>query len=369
MNVKILSVVGRGAVLASAFVALAAQAAAPPLKVVTIASIGTPHDGTVSVASQSAHVQEDGWLQQELAKRGITLNWYPVASALGGPGFNEALVNRKVDFASYGVLPSLIGKSGGVDIRLIVPYGGIGNTYLAVPAGSSAKSIKDLKGMRVALQRGRPAELPFYKLVTANGLQMSDFRIMNLPATSGASALAAGNVDAYYGASDAFTLEDKNVGKIIWSTKDAIATRDGSWRTRVDLYARKAFLDDYPEIAQIVASAYVRSAYWTAQEKNHQEVVKIYARPGTPESAVERDLAGDSLAWREHFSPIFDDDLYRFFQDSSAVATQAHLIRAPVEAHAFLDRRFADRAVQELGITGFWSAAPPASSRTASAQR
>ncbi len=331
----------------------------------TIASIGTLHEGKISVTSQSARVQEERWLEQELAKKGITLKWYPVASSLGGPGFNEGLINRKVDFASYGVLPSLIGRSGGVDIRLIVPYGGIGNTYLSVPASSTAKSIKDLKGKRIALQRGRPAELPFYKLISAYGMKMSDFRIMNLPATSGASALAAGNVDAYYGNSDAFTLEDKKVGRIIWSTKDAIATNDGSWKTRVDLYARKDFIDQYPEITQIVATAYVRSAYWTAQETNRDAVVKIYARPGTPVTAVERDLQGERQSWREHFAPIFDQDLYRFFDDSARIAAQARLIRAPVKSQELLDRRFADRAVQELGIAQYWKTSE---TRTASAR-
>jgi len=352
------------AAFALGFPAVPAQAAALP-KEVTIASIGTMHEGKVTVTSQSARVQEERWLEQELARRGVTLKWYPVASSLGGPAFNEGLINRKVDFASYGVLPSLIGKSGGVDIRLIVPYGGIGNTYLAVPVGSPARSIQDLKGKRIALQRGRPAELPFYKLITAHGLRMSDFRIMNLPMTSGASALAAGNVDAYYGSSDAFTLEDKKVGRIIWSTKDAIATRDGSWKTRVDLYARKEFIDQYPEITQLVATAYVRSAYWTAQEENRADVVRIYARPGTPPSAVERDLAGDGLAWREHFAPIFDQNLYRFFDDSAAIATEARLIRKPVKSQDLLDRRFADRALQELQIAAFWDV--PAA-RTASAE-
>lgn len=357
------------AALAILMTASAAQAAAPTPKVVTIASIGTPHEGKVTVISQSARVQEAGWLEQELAKRGIRLQWYPVASSLGGPGFNEALINRKVDFASYGVLPSLIGKSGGVDIRLIVPYGGIGNTYLAVPSSSTARSIRDLRGKRIALQRGRPAELPFYKLITANGLRMSDFRIMNLPLTAGASALAAGNVDAYYGSADAFTLEDKRVGRIIWDTKDAIATRDGSWKTRVDLYARKEFIDRYPEITQLVATAYVRSAYWTAQEQNREAVIKIYARPGIPVSAVERDVQGDNRTWRDTFSPVFDADLYRFFDDSARIAAEARLIRTPVRAADFLDRRFADRALRDLHIESFWEASVAAPARTAAARR
>jgi len=357
----------KGALAASVMLVLTSLAQAANPKQITIASIGVMHEGKVTVSSQSTRVQEERWLEQELARRGVALKWYPVATSLGGPGFNEALANKTVEFASYGVLPSLIARSGGVDIRLIVPYGGVGNTYLAVPISSKAKSITDLKGKRIALQRGRPAELPFYKLITANGLRMTDFRIMNLPMTAGASAVAAGNVDAYFGQADAFTLEDKKVGRVIWSTKDAIATRDGSWKTRVDLYARKEFIDQYPEIAQIVATAYVRSAYWTAQEENRPEVLRIYSRPGTPRSAVERDFSGNNIAWRDNFSPVFDEELYHFFDDSSSIATKARLIRAPVKASEFLDRRFADRALRELGFSAYWTDPARPASRTANA--
>jgi hypothetical protein len=94
-------------------------------------------------------------------------------------------------------------------------------------------------------------------------------------------------------------------------------------------------------------------------------VVRIYARPGTPVTAVERDLQGERQSWREHFAPIFDQDLYRFFDDSARIAAQARLIRAPVKSQDLLDRRFADRAVQELGIAQYWK---ESETRTASAR-
>src|SRR5688500_5641441 len=79
-----------------------ATQASEPAKVVRIASIGTLSEGKVFVTSQSTRVQTEGWLEKQLLQRGVKLQWHPVATALGGPGFNEALASKSVDFASYG---------------------------------------------------------------------------------------------------------------------------------------------------------------------------------------------------------------------------------------------------------------------------
>jgi sulfonate transport system substrate-binding protein len=322
--------------------------------VVRIASIGTMEKGKVWVTSQSTRVQAEGWLEKQLRDRGIRLEWVPVSTSVGGPAFNEALANRSVDFASYGDLPALIARGGGIDIRLIVPYGGGGNSYLSVPPDSTARSIVDLKGKRIALQRGRPAELPFTKLLDAHGLKMSDFRILNLPAQSASAALIAGDADAYFGGSDAFLFQDKGLAKIIWSTKTKTAGREIDWKTRVDLFVRGDFADKYPQITQLVATAYVRSSHWTAQERNRDAVVNIYARPGTPKHVVERDFASESTVWKNRWSPLFDPFLFDYYQTAISMMQEKKLIRKPVSVASLFDDRFVKRAIQELQIDSFW---------------
>lgn len=323
-----------------------------------IASIGTVDQGKVWVVSQSTRVQEEGWLAAELAKRGVKLVWHAVPTSVGGPGFNEGLANKTVDFASYGDLPSLIGKAGGIDIKLVVPYGGGGNSYLMIPANSTAKSIADLKGKRIAIHRGRPGELPFTKLINAYGLKTSDFRLLNLPAQAGAAALAAGDVDGYFGGVDSLTLIDRKVAKVLWSTKAITLGQPIDWKTRVDLFVRSAFAEQYPELTQLVVTAYVRSSYWTSQEENHAAVVKIYARPGTPSSVVENDFKGESVAWRDRWSPVFDSFLYDYYRDAVVLARDKKLIRRDVDIDSFFDKRFVARALDELDIETFWAPRP-----------
>ena len=347
-------------VLATLLILLAAcsRSKQEGLRVIHIATAGTMHEGQLTVTSQSARVAEEGFLARELEKRGMRLEWHYVPGNLGGPGYTEALANETVEFASYADLPALIGKAGGAPSRLIVPYGGGGNSYLVVGKDSTARSIVDLKGKRVAFQRGRPAELPFTKLIRAHQLKIEDFRVYNLASEAGQAALIAGRVDAYFGGMDAHMLEEKGVGRIIWSTKEP-AGGTSIARSRVDLYARADFARDEPEITQLVATAYVRAAYWQAEEENQSAVYRVLSRPGTPERVHRKDQEGETISWRDRWSPLYDEFLYDHFRAAAAVMLERKLIQKSVDIDEFLEPRFARQALRDLQIEGFWSPRPP----------
>ncbi|HSB95957.1 MAG TPA: ABC transporter substrate-binding protein [Spongiibacteraceae bacterium] len=320
------------------------------LRAVRIANIAMFVDGKSEIGGTlSPVVIQQGWLAQELQKRGIELQWVPVPVAVGGPIFNENLVNGSADFASYGDFPAIIGKAGGVDIKLIVPAGRGANSYLIVRSDSTAKTIADLKGKRVSVQRGRPYELAFNQLLSAQGLQYNDFKIFNTNAQAGAAALAAGSIDALFTTSDAYLLEDKGVGRIIWSTKGT------DWTWRAELFARRQFAETYPEITQLVANAYVKAAYWSAQEENRAAVLQFNTRSGVPLSAVERDYAGDAIAWKDRWSPLYDAYMVDHYREAIAFTRAQNLIRKDFPVEDLLDRRFLQEALRELQLTDYWT--------------
>ena len=66
-------------------------------------------------------VIEEGWLEQELKKRGVTLEWQALPHANAGPQINEGFSNNSLDFAVRGDLPSVIALAGGVPGKLVSP--------------------------------------------------------------------------------------------------------------------------------------------------------------------------------------------------------------------------------------------------------
>ena len=275
----------------------------------------------------------------------MKLQWVPVSTAAVGTLVNEAFTNGSIDFAGYGDLPSVVVNASGTHTRLIVP-GGVGsNTYLVVPAGSTAKSIVDLKGKRIALNRGRPWEVTFSKLLAENGLKLSDFKIYNLDPQAGAAAVAAGRVDGFFTLSDAYSLVDKQVGKIIWSTK----TAPDDWKMRAELWASDDFVRRYPDLTQLVATAYVRAAHWISQPQNRDAYVKILSASGQPESIVRREYADEATPWKDQWAPLFTPALTGHYRDVIAYSRQAGLTSTPVDVNALLAPTFVSTALKQLG--------------------
>jgi sulfonate transport system substrate-binding protein len=263
---------------------------------------------------------------------------------------NEAFANKSIDFAQYGDLPSIIANASGLRTRLVVPGGSLNNTYLVVPAGSTARSIKDLKGKKIALHRGRPWEFPFARLLEANGMKQSDVRILNLNPQAGASALASGSADAFFTLSDAFLLEDKKVGKIIWSSKQA----PQDWKMRAELWGDSAFLDKYPQLAQLVATAYVKAHQSVAGGKGRDDYIRHEVAAGQMRSLIEREMAGDTIAWNARWAPLFTPALRAHYAAGAAYAQQARLIGKPLDTSGLYAPQFVERALVQLKLQDYW---------------
>jgi sulfonate transport system substrate-binding protein len=326
-------------------------------KEVRIATVAHYNGSKPSFIGSAAVIEKEGWLRDELQKHGIKLVWVPVAPQSVGATINESFANRSIDFAGYGDLPSIILNAGGVETRLIVPGGRGNNVYLLVPPKSTVKSIADLKGKRIALHRGRPWEITFARLAEANGLKLSDFKIANLNPGAGAAALAAGNVDAFVTLSDAYPLVDKKVGRILWSTK----TPGQDWKMRAELWGDKSFVEKHPDITQIVATAYVRAAHWSAQEENYSEFIRIAVVGGQDENVVKREYANDTVSWKARWNPLFDEFVTSHYRNAIYYSRKVNLIRNTVDEARLFDSRFVKQAIKDLKLEGYWGAITVAS--------
>ena len=322
-----------------------------PVKEVRIATVAYSVNGKTGFNGTAGIIEQQGWLKNELLKQGVTLTWVPVASQSVGAVINESFANRSIDFAGYGDLPSIILNAGGVQTKLIVPGGRGNNVYLVIPPESSAQSVKDLKGKRIALHRGRPWEITFARLAAAHGLKLSDFKIANLNPSAGAAALASGNVDAFVTLSDAYSLEDKKVGKIIWSTKGS--TQD--WKMRAELWGAKEFVEKYPAITQIVASAYVKAAHWTSQDANFDAYLEIASRNGQPASVGQREYGGESVSWKMRWTPLFDDLVRDHYRNAVAYSRQSNLISREIDVDGLFEPRFLTASLKDLQLTQYWA--------------
>lgn len=340
----------RGVVALSA-IFFATGAGAADGRSVKIAVITYFSSGKIQLSGADYAVEKEGWLRQELEKQGYALEWYPVANAAVGPLTNEAFSSRAIQFANYSDLPSIILNAAGAGVRttVVVPGASPSDGYLLVPAGSTAKSIEDLKGKRLAIHKGRPWELTLLRLLDSRGLSYNDFQIYNINLDAAAAAVATGAVDAFF-TIQPYQLEERRVAKTIWSSKDAPL----EWKQWGGLWGDRAFISAHPEVTQTVATAYVRARLWASRPENKDEIVRAGTANGTPEHIVRRTYDESAFSWKDQWSPLFSDAFHRHYEQAIAYALEKNIIRNPVKADELIDRRFVDKAIKDLQLEDYW---------------
>jgi sulfonate transport system substrate-binding protein len=328
----------------------AARAADPPTTL-RIAVVAFYAGGQTQLTGVESVMDQQGWLRGELAKRGITLEWYPVSTTATGPLINEAFARHIIQFGAYSDLPSIILNSSGSSVRteMVVPWAP-NDAVLVVPKDSTAKSIEDLKGKRLAIHKGRPWELPLLRLLDSKGLSYADFQVYNINPEAGASAVAIGGVDALMTNTTGYALQEKGVARVIWTTKEAPL----AWRSWGGLWVDRDFARQHADLTQLVVTAYVKASAWIADDANKDAFIKLGTRNGTSESVLRWTYDDPHLSWRDHWSPRFRPELYEHYRLDIAYARDKKIIRNDVSATDLLDPSFALVALKTLGLEAYW---------------
>lgn len=96
--------------------------------------------------------RDQGFIEEELDAIGVKAELVPMTGA--GPAINEALASSHLDVGVLGDVPAVIGKASGIDTRIIA-YSGLNNgASLVVGKDAKYASLKDMKGKKIATQRG-----------------------------------------------------------------------------------------------------------------------------------------------------------------------------------------------------------------------
>lgn len=299
----------------------------------------------------TTHIQ--GLLEQEFKSDGIRVEWNFFKGA--GPAVNEALAGGLLDFTSLGDLPAFIGRSAGLKTRLILTTGSRGNVYLAVPVGSPARTLEDLKGKRLVVHKGTATQLIMSRILAQRGFSESDFRIINLDSVASLPALLSGDIDGLWSGLTLLEHEDAGRVRVIFDSRTDTG-RDGKAEiaSQGTILVTENFATRHPDLVQRVVNVLVKTADWNSDEANRETLFTLWERSGVAAATYRRSYRGVPLALRQ--SPLMDG----FFLASLAAGAQAALdlkhIRAPVAIDGWIDRSFLDRALAELKLEKRWTA-------------
>ena len=218
-------------------------------------------------------LKERGLLEERLAPQGWQVAWTEFP---GGPQLLEALNVGAIDFGTTGEAPPIFAQAAGAPLLYVAhePPAPRGEAIL-VPKDSPVASVADLKGRKVALNKGSNVHYLLVRALEHAGLAYGDIEPVYMPPADARAAFERGAVDAW----------------AIWDPFLAAAQAATDARTLVDgtglvsnhqfYLAAQPFLADQPAIVQAILAALVEADHWGAA--NPAEVAALIGpRMGIP---------------------------------------------------------------------------------------
>ena len=261
---------------AFAALALAALSASAQDKVIKVGALKLIH-------SITPHFYE------KFAPAGYRIEVIPFESPTDG---KNAVVTGSVDFGTFGFAAAMLGAAGG---EPVVIFAAQCNRGMAVMAGakSEIKSIKDLKGKKVAIWPGSTQEVVILERLKAEGMTIRDVQQIRLPFSDMAPALARGDIDAYVGAEPGPGISLANgVGKVV---EYPYSTAIGS--LNMVMTAKADTIEKNPELVKLFMAMHKKATDYAMA--NREAMVEMAVQKlGQQKKSIEMAAPNVELTWK-----------------------------------------------------------------------
>jgi sulfonate transport system substrate-binding protein len=225
--------------------------------------------------------KSQGTLEKRLAPLGVGVKWVEFPA---GPQLLEGLNVGSVDVGFVGEAPPIFAQAAGARFVYIgfdpaAPEA----EAIVVPKDSPVKSVADLKGKKVALNKGSNVHYLLVKALEKAGLKYSDIQPVFLPPADARAAFERGSVDAW----------------AIWDPFLAAAEKQAGARILVDgrgvvnnyayYLGERSYVEKYPQVIQALFDDTVQQASALKADVK-QAAAKIAPLQGLDTDVVERAL-------------------------------------------------------------------------------
>jgi len=206
-------------------------------------------------------------LVKALADKGAKVEWIEFQA---GPPILEAMRAGAVDIGYVGETPPVFAQAGGVPFVYVASDAPAPKSEaVLVRKDSPIKTVADLKGKRVALNRGSNVHYLLNEVLESAKLALTDIEVTFLAPADARSAFDTGKVDAW----------------VIWDPFQAAAEiagarilRDGEGlvQNRFFYVARRTFAEEHPELVRVVLKEFATLSDWAGTHP--EEAAQLLAK-------------------------------------------------------------------------------------------
>jgi sulfonate transport system substrate-binding protein len=247
-----------------------------------------------------------GTLEKRLAPLGVGITWTEFNA---GPVQLEALNVGAIDFGDVGEAPPIFAQAAGAPLvyaGATVPRPQL--EAIIVPKGSAITTVADLKGKKIAFNKGSNVQYFLVKLLEKHGLKYGDVQAIYLPPPDARAAFQKGAVDAWVIWDPFLASAQKTLDAQILADAAGIVNNRGYYFTSRD------FATQNTDVLKIAIQEINAIDSWIAKNKPaaaaelasvlglDKSVTELYlSRAAYGTAAVTRDILGEQQVIADTF--------------------------------------------------------------------
>lgn len=281
-------------------------------------------------APTSLVVKEQKLLEKALPKTEI--KW---VFSQGSNRSLEYLNSGSVDFASTAGLAAVLSRANGSPIKTVYIQSQPEWTALVVAKNSQIKSLKDLKGKKIAATKGTDPFLFTLQALDTVGLNKRDVQLVHLQHPDGKTALERGQVDAWAGLDPLMASAQVQSGaKLLY--------RNIGFNSYSVLSVKESFTQQSPEAIEAVIKAYEQARKWA--KANPEKLAELLAR----ESKLPLNVAKLQLSRTNFDQNIPSAKQIAALQKSGGILNEEDLVRKGTNVNQIVTQLFKPQYAQKV---------------------
>ncbi len=195
-----------------------------------------------------------GELEKRLAPLGVKVTWTEFPA---GPQMLEGLNVGSIDFGVVGETPPIFAQAAGANLSYIgYEPPAPGGEAIIVPKHSAIKSVADLKGKKIALNKGSNVHYLLVRALKKAGLKYSDVETAYLKPSDARAAFERGSVDAWVIWDPFLAAAEKQIGARVLQDGKGLVNNYAFY------LAEKTYASRYPKVIDAAFDEVIKVDKW-----------------------------------------------------------------------------------------------------------
>jgi sulfonate transport system substrate-binding protein len=193
----------------------------------------------------------------------------------------EALNAGSIDFGSTGAPPPVFAQAAGIDLLYVgAEPAPVTSEAIVVPNNSPLRSVAQLKGKRIAFQKGSGSQFLLVSALQKAGLKIADIQAVYLSPADARAAFVSGSIDAWVVWDPYLASAQKSYGARVLSDYTGLPQANGFY------LASRRFVQQSPALVSALLEQVALTGKWA---NAHPDEVSAMLAPqmGLPVDIVE----------------------------------------------------------------------------------